>query len=522
MNDAKARTIEQHGLRWEEDGFDFVAVWTVEPDTAVIASLSAQHLASELHDIQPRVAFLAGGGFNKVFTVTTNDDAPELIFRVSLPVDPCNKTESEVATLKYVKEHTTVPVPDVIAYDSSADNALGFEWILMSKVIGITLEDAWDSMSQAAKESLTTDLARMVMSLQTRSFGMMGSLYQTHDKPHSEETTNADLKTLHPHTRLATVAPMNTAIANVATPVGATPGPEDPDTALGKSLFEEDIGTFLPLNVPKYTVGRIVDLDFVREKRIFLTADRGPYLSSQAFMDASVDIQIARMGHLSNEAIREDLAELDKNMEDTFERKGGIEKAVSTCRRLREYVPETFGNTADSRPSTKDSIEIGTVLDNPVDLDTHFVLVHPDMSARNIILDPVTHKITGIIDWEFSTTKPLWQAIVYPDFLHSSDCEEEDLLETDREDDLALERRDDFELTQLRKVYNTAMQQAGLLTPESMKRSKRVRRQWRFCEILGGIDERGVGAVEHFLQRGHEETWVTHHRGGMGLYLPDE
>jgi hypothetical protein len=47
---------------------------------------------------------------------------------------PRLKTESEVATLRYLRENTRVPVPEVICYDANPYNRLGGEWILMSKV----------------------------------------------------------------------------------------------------------------------------------------------------------------------------------------------------------------------------------------------------------------------------------------------------------------------------------------------------------------------------------------------------
>ena len=53
------------------------------------------------------------------------------IMRVAIPVEPFFKTESEVATMDYVRKHTSLPVPRVLAYDSSTSNQVGFEWIVM-------------------------------------------------------------------------------------------------------------------------------------------------------------------------------------------------------------------------------------------------------------------------------------------------------------------------------------------------------------------------------------------------------
>lgn len=52
---------------------------------------------------------------------------------------PRLKTQSEVATLRYLRENTPVPVPTVYYYDSNPYNRLGGEYILMSKVRLITI-----------------------------------------------------------------------------------------------------------------------------------------------------------------------------------------------------------------------------------------------------------------------------------------------------------------------------------------------------------------------------------------------
>lgn len=47
---------------------------------------------------------------------------------------PRLKTLSEVATMDYLREMTTVPVPSIHQFDANPYNRLGGEYILMSKV----------------------------------------------------------------------------------------------------------------------------------------------------------------------------------------------------------------------------------------------------------------------------------------------------------------------------------------------------------------------------------------------------
>lgn len=132
----------QHGLEWKYELFEFTPVWTVEPDMAVAKAIALRHLP--LTTSIYVITFFSAGAFNKLSLLHPLNDAggalESFIMRVSLPVDPYFKTASEVATLQFVRKNTSIPVPQIIAFDSSADNELGFEWILMTKLPGIPLE----------------------------------------------------------------------------------------------------------------------------------------------------------------------------------------------------------------------------------------------------------------------------------------------------------------------------------------------------------------------------------------------
>jgi aminoglycoside phosphotransferase (APT) family kinase protein len=79
--------------------------------------------------------------------------------RVSLPVYPHHKTRAEVATLRWVRENTTVPVPEVFGFDDSNDNEIGYEWILMELMQGTPAHRRWRTMSMEQKVALTKRIA---------------------------------------------------------------------------------------------------------------------------------------------------------------------------------------------------------------------------------------------------------------------------------------------------------------------------------------------------------------------------
>ncbi|KAL9634327.1 MAG: hypothetical protein Q9164_004159 [Protoblastenia rupestris] len=78
---------------------------------------------------------------------------------MALPIDPFYKAECEVATTEYVRFSTSIKVPLIYAFDSSSNNAIGHEWILMEKIEGISLHRAWDTASLDAKARMTRDVA---------------------------------------------------------------------------------------------------------------------------------------------------------------------------------------------------------------------------------------------------------------------------------------------------------------------------------------------------------------------------
>ncbi|KAI9833994.1 MAG: hypothetical protein M1826_005899 [Phylliscum demangeonii] len=84
-------------------------------------------------------------------------------------------TSSEVATMEYIRSCTTIPIPKIVAYDSSNRNALGFEWILMEFVHGTPLGEHWTDLPMATKERLVRQLAGFQAELFSKQYNQIGS-----------------------------------------------------------------------------------------------------------------------------------------------------------------------------------------------------------------------------------------------------------------------------------------------------------------------------------------------------------
>ncbi|KAK2607546.1 hypothetical protein N8I77_006210 [Diaporthe amygdali] len=152
----------QDGLEWEETLFNLIPRWTREPSMEAIESVCRRQL--ELPAGCPcTVSFYAAGAFNKLYLIVCADQS--FLMRVTLPVSPHYKTRGEVATLRWVREHTDIPVPRVIAFEDSNDNSIGFEWILMELMPGATAYRRWRTMSLEQKSAITKRVAEFQVQL---------------------------------------------------------------------------------------------------------------------------------------------------------------------------------------------------------------------------------------------------------------------------------------------------------------------------------------------------------------------
>ncbi|KAL4778836.1 phosphotransferase enzyme family-domain-containing protein [Aspergillus varians] len=386
--------VSGYGLRWADvDGSgELNPSWTATPDILTIQTLAAAQLSLDPSDV--RIEFFAEGAFNKLYSISSPKLEPQnYLMRVVLPVDPFFKTESEVATMGFVRKHSSLPVPRVVAYSSSASNPLRFEWMLLEYVEGLPLSETWDEMSFDAKADLSMEIRKYLGQLQDFDFSWIGNLY----------------------------------FSKVREQVNGQPA----------EWLRHSTGD--PENDPEFVVGRLVSPWFFRDKCLFLNADRGPFQSSCDLMLAKTDMQIERIKHLSPDPTDYYYCELDEEL-------------------------------------AKDQ------------LDEHRVLHHDDLSVSNIILDPASFEISGIIDWESVGIYPTWQASTVPYFLRGIEVAEPPPAGTPGvNEDSLVEIRKDWERVRLRRIYGDPVQQAYGCEPSV--------RQHEFAQNLEEIELRWTAAT---------------------------
>ncbi|OAL75077.1 hypothetical protein A7D00_0675 [Trichophyton violaceum] len=80
------------------------------------------------------------GGFHKALLMTL-ENGTEVVAKIPCPNAglPMLSTASEAAVLEFVRTHTTIPVPKVLAWSSDSKNPVGAEYIILEKAKGVQL-----------------------------------------------------------------------------------------------------------------------------------------------------------------------------------------------------------------------------------------------------------------------------------------------------------------------------------------------------------------------------------------------
>ncbi|KAJ7868035.1 kinase-like domain-containing protein [Mycena olivaceomarginata] len=155
----------------------------------VLASFDLQSLEYEATRVMKKACIgsypIAQGGFNTVF-VLTFEDGTDVIARLARSAfnDNAECTEdalthsffSEVATLAFVKHHTSIPVPEVYHVESSAGNPVGARYMIMERILGHPLGTTWYTMSSQQRQQVVTQLAGMEAELLSTTFPVIGCL----------------------------------------------------------------------------------------------------------------------------------------------------------------------------------------------------------------------------------------------------------------------------------------------------------------------------------------------------------
>ncbi|KAL2145820.1 hypothetical protein VTI28DRAFT_6117 [Corynascus sepedonium] len=83
---------------------------------------------------------------------------------------------SEIATARYLKRFTRIPVPEIYYYDLHGQDDVGAPFVIMEKMPGCHLNKIWDDLPLEGKKSVLSEIALVVAQLASLKFDQIGSL----------------------------------------------------------------------------------------------------------------------------------------------------------------------------------------------------------------------------------------------------------------------------------------------------------------------------------------------------------
>lgn len=401
-------------LRWTE-GHDSTPIWPSEPDLEIIRQTALSVIIDggveeKRKDDLIAVDFLADGARHKIYQVTNPSWTASYLLRVAVPLDARLKMESEMATMEFVRRRTKIPVPKPVAWSSSASNPLGFEWCLLENAPGVELRQVWRKMPWEGKLRVVDQLAGIMSQLwsDVNKFDEIGSLYFDDSKPREGGVTQ----------------PFTTA-----------------------SEF----------SASGFCIGTSVDPAFFSGRRRYIKSDRGPFESSSAWVTALLEVEwevlkTAKILLSSKSDMSDALKEED--WDHVMQEEIGLDQDD-----LKDF--DEIENAYHSYKNLLPGVFVG---------QDPFSLYHEDLRSANIIINPSTYDITGVIDWEQATTIPDWYGIDYPACLRGQDPFDEQDGQTipvtyDSEDEeynaVTVSARDRRDGLILRKRFDEAMKKLG-------------------------------------------------------------
>jgi aminoglycoside phosphotransferase (APT) family kinase protein len=131
---------------------------------------------------------IAIGGFSILFNLEFDDENDKTwVLRIRMPrsgelltpeqqLSESMLLESEIATMRYVKENSSIPIPKVYGHDTSFTNPLGHPYMFLEMVIGTA--SMWATMSCTFDQrlKLIRNMANIINELATLTFPTIGQL----------------------------------------------------------------------------------------------------------------------------------------------------------------------------------------------------------------------------------------------------------------------------------------------------------------------------------------------------------
>jgi Ser/Thr protein kinase RdoA (MazF antagonist) len=153
--------------------------WTFESPPLDLNYEALKHIGnyftSGSHGRCTGISTLPRGQFHEI-RVLYFEDGWTCIARFTREAEPLAKVESELATIEYVRNNTTIPVPEIYLVNNSENHAVGAPFVLMEHIHGSPLDDMWEVLSLDHKLDAITQVAGIHGRLAGLKFDTIGCI----------------------------------------------------------------------------------------------------------------------------------------------------------------------------------------------------------------------------------------------------------------------------------------------------------------------------------------------------------
>ncbi|KAK3935091.1 hypothetical protein QBC46DRAFT_58533 [Diplogelasinospora grovesii] len=164
---------------------------SIPPDSLFRLAKSIRHRVFGVATSTGNIIARIGGSYNLVHIIQL--DSFKLVIRIpasgwgdGLTETAARALESQVTTLRLIASQTSIPVPEIYAFDTTTNNEIEAPYICMNFISGKTVSKAWfDATGPVSLEErrmkILTSLAHLLAQLSQFKFDKIGSLHTNED-----------------------------------------------------------------------------------------------------------------------------------------------------------------------------------------------------------------------------------------------------------------------------------------------------------------------------------------------------